>query len=162
MRIHHIALQFIGVLLLSVGSLITLHPFILPILLEPVSPLLDLTRPGTAVNSSEISADIVCRVAVSNSMGWHYETLESIAGLLPLEHVNLPSSCQSIVFDFHIIRGENEGHIWWTRYFESSMRGKEFSNLTNGDDSRRSIRRIIGNLTLHNKPTFSNHEYFII
>lgn len=105
---------------------------------------------GTA-NTTKMS----CRVAVTNSKTWHYETLESIAGQMPLYYLNLTLPCQSIVFDYHI-SAQGKRYKSWVTYFDTFMQGRDVSNLSGAENGSPSVRRIIGDLVLHDN--VAGHE----
>jgi hypothetical protein len=86
-----------------------------------------------------------CRVAVTNSVATHYETLESIAALLPLQYLSLPDSCNkmSLVFDYHVFASEERVQSW-VFYFHVAMQGKDVSSFTTDN-----VKRAIGHLFLY-------------
>jgi len=83
-----------------------------------------------------------CRIAVTNSVATHYETLESIAALLPLKYFNLSNTtCDntSLVFDYHIL-GDEDRVQSWVYYFHVGMAGKSF--VTDDNNTQRMIGQL--------------------
>ena len=108
-----------------------------------------------------------CVVAVTNSVTYHFEILESIVAQLPLHYLNL-NDCDatSLVFDFYIITHWpplNRWKFWnlrnlfkprilsplaisWISYFESEMKGKTYIQQATPDSPM--ITRTVGKLTV--------------
>jgi hypothetical protein len=109
-----------------------------------------------------------CRVAVTNSLPFHYETLESIASLFPLDALNFKMTqnvCDehSILFDYHVIVPSNlhevkksriKKKVWkskrataWIDYFKTTLTETHMtvSSSSGADDkvSRRTFGKVI-------------------
>lgn len=90
-----------------------------------------------------------CRVAVTNSEPTHYETLESVAGLLPLQYLNQQrtSSCDpsSLIFDYHVLE-ESKRVQSWAVYFRTKLMGKAITGKRTSEP-----QRSIGDLYLYSE-----------
>jgi hypothetical protein len=87
-----------------------------------------------------------CRVAVTNSFPAHYETLESIASLFPLDAIQLPQQCNSkiIQFDYYLKEPSAPGRrTHWIDFFETTLKGTKVS-MPQADN----VTRYIGELHL--------------
>jgi hypothetical protein len=95
-----------------------------------------------------------CRVAVTNSFATHYETLESIASLFPLDALNMTTGCDkhNIQFDFHVETRQKDKRVkLWVDYFETTLKGTNVNasspRATDADD--KVSRRTFGELQVH-------------
>jgi hypothetical protein len=111
-----------------------------------VLPTVASTKSSNDDSSSENTHLQPCRVAVTNSARFHYETLESIAALLPLQYLSLPDSCNktSLVFDYHVYASRERVQSW-VFYFHVAMQGMDVSSFTSTD----SVKRAIGHLFVY-------------
>ncbi|GAX28864.1 hypothetical protein FisN_20Lh165 [Fistulifera solaris] len=114
-----------------------------------------------------------CRIAITNSVTYHYEILESIASQLPLRFFNLEDAdCDTtnLVFDFFIVQYRPPPRFWeyyrldmvyrmlvpnqlavsFVSYFESEMKGTTFVDEATSPN----VTRTIGTLTVQRK----NHD----
>jgi hypothetical protein len=92
-----------------------------------------------------------CRIAITNSVAFHYETLESIASQLPTKYIHFPrATCDinSLVFDYHIFAAGLRVQSW-TYYFHLAMQDRDVTHLKAKNDPTK--KRAIGNLYLHSK-----------
>jgi hypothetical protein len=93
-------------------------------------------------------------VAVTNSFAAHYETLESIASLFPLDALNMTTGCDkhNIQFDFHVETRQKDKRVkLWVDYFETTLKGTNVNasspRATDADD--KVSRRTFGELQVH-------------
>ncbi len=116
-----------------------------------------------------------CRIAVTNSVTYHYEILESIASQLPLRFLNLnDADCDvsNLIFDFFIVQYRPPPRFWeyykldkiykmvvpnqlavsFVSYFDSQVRGATFVDEATPDTPK--ITRTIGELIVQG----TNHE----
>ncbi len=114
-----------------------------------------------------------CRIAITNSVTYHYEILESIASQLPLRFFNLEDAdCDktNLIFDFFIVQYRPPPRFWeyyrldmvyrmlvpnqlavsFTSYFESELKGTTVLD----EATSPKVRRTIGTLTVQRE----NHE----
>ena len=89
----------------------------------------DSTVHATHSNSSNTTNSKLqpCKVLVENArVTYHWETLESAAGLYPIKSMDLPASCNHnhLIFDFHVLAKNEAKFNSWYSYFKRFMRGK--------------------------------------
>jgi hypothetical protein len=92
-----------------------------------------------------------CRVAVTNSVSFHHETLESIASQLPTKYLHFTNNAcdaKSLVFDYHVFAAGDRVESW-ASYFHLAMHGRDVTHLKAKEDPAE--KRAIGNLYLHSK-----------
>jgi hypothetical protein len=99
-----------------------------------------------------------CRVAVTNSLPYHFETLESIASLFPLDALNFEmtqSVCDehNIMFDYHVIEQiESDKRVVnvWIDYFKTTLTQTHVNVSSSSGADDKVSRRAFGEVITHN------------
>ena len=111
-----------------------------------------LLFPTTFTTTNNNNNSPTCRVAITNSQPFHFETLESIGALLPASFLQAAAThraCSAWIFDLHLPDRPTPRFDPWAWYFK--QRVLEQQQAMNDDDDDNNNNRTWGRLVLYKK-----------
>jgi len=97
-----------------------------------------------------------CNLAVVNHVPYHWETLESVAGLFPVLSMDLPASCDhdNLIFDFQVDTANKKHYSSWRSYFDKFLHGMNARTRRPNEVRVYNRTRVFGNVNVANPPRY--------